>query len=347
MVSDKKVVFIYTSLPSYMFRSIDELAKNIKCKITVIETSTNPNYPTRFKSEAIEIIKYEEIKLENFSLLFSNIQRIFISGWANKIIINLVHVLSEKNLKLCLLSDQPLKNNLRQFIGKYKLRSFLKKFDYAIVSGEKALELLEYYGFSRDNIKVGLYSCDNNAFNRAKVQREISNFWPKRFLFDGQIIKRKGIPFLLNEYNNYKNQSLNPWPLTIIGKGDLAKAIPRYIDYRGFVNPFDVPTLYKDSGCFVLTSLEDHWPLVVHQAVSAGLPILLSKFCFNKIEFLVEHKNGYIIDPLKKGSLADAMLKIEKSTNSQLRNMGEFSFELSKKFSVDKWVKLFKNIIEN
>ena len=45
--------------------------------------------------------------------------------------------------------------------------------------------------------------------------------------------------------------------------------------------------------------------------------------------------------------LKKAMFKIENSSEEKLKEMGELSFELSKKFSVENWVNIFNSLIEN
>lgn len=345
MKSKNNIAFIYTALPAYMFKCIEELAKNSSYDISVIETSSNKNYPVKFHSNLFNIYNYDDLSSIKLDRLFSQCSILFVSGWANKTIVNLTNHWYKKGIKLCLLNDQPKKNNFRQFLGRYKLRNYLNQFDTALVPGIKAKDLLRYYGFKKEKIKIGLYSCDTLAFRKSYEERNKLESYPKRFLFDGQLIKRKGIPFLVNEYSDYLKRSKASWKLTVIGKGELNNIIPDYIDKHGFVHPDDVPSIYAKAGCFVLTSHEDHWPLVVHQAVSSGLPILLSKNCFNKYEFY-NGQNGFLIDPANKGSLTEAMFKIEALEEKNLKLMGEVSLNLSKEYNIEKWVILLRDIIE-
>lgn len=59
----------------------------------------------------------------------------------------------------------------------------------------------------------------------------------------------------------------------MVGKDNLEKIIPARVENLGFFNQYELKEIYSNSGFFILPSLEDHWPLVIHQATSAGLPL--------------------------------------------------------------------------
>lgn len=347
MSTKSKVYFFYSSLPSYMFKCINALATEINNEIIVVETSQNKNNPLLNKNGKFQIISWGNF-LRNFNKnSLNDIKIVFISGWGNSKLRFVSKYFSEINVDLVLLSDQSKKNNFRQIIGKLLLKKYLIRFRSIIVPGKSGYELLKYYGVSDDQIKIGLYSSDNLLFNRAWEIRNSFDELPKSFLFDGQIIKRKGIKFLIKEYLEYKRISQNPWDLIIVGRGKLQNILPKEVKYLGYT-PFDeLVNVYSKAWCFVLPSFEDHWPLVIHQATCAGLPLLLSPFCYNHFEFFRENENGFFVNPHIKGSLTQAMLKIENLNEEKLKEMGKLSFELSKSYSIEKWVELFKDLINN
>lgn len=343
---NKTIIFIYTSLPGYMFSCIEKLATKVDYKIIVVETSKNKNYPIKFTSNNFSIINYKEFDEIIFNLSETKIRKVFLTGWANYKIIKYANYFSKQEIPLVLLSDQSKMSNLRQKIGKILLKSYLEKFEKIIVPGKSGFDLMVYYGVPQQNISMGLYTADDSIFNEAKTLRDSKGEYPKSFLFDGQFIERKGVPFLINEYKEYIKVSRAPWKLTMVGKGELENIISPEIENLGFVRQSELKEIYANAGCFILPSYEDHWGVVVHQAACSGLPMLISPYCGSYHEFLLNNLNGYLIDPNKKSSLTDAMLMIESLEVNKLKEMGELSFQLSKSFSVDGWVNNFINIIE-
>lgn len=344
---NKYLIFIYTSLPGYMFHCIENLALNISYKIILVETSYNKNYPVKFSSSNFQIINLTEFnnliqKIDN-----RDIQKVFITGWGNSEIRYFTKYFYKNNVNLVLLSDQPFKNNFRQKIGKKFIQRYLKKFKYVIVPGKAGYDLMRYYGVKDENIRIGLYTATNKIFSYAKALRDNFKNYPKVFLFDGQFIKRKGVEFLINEYSQYLKLSKNHWELVMVGKGELEYIIPPFVKNLGFVHQDSLGDVYANAGCFVLPSFEDHWGVVIHQAALAGLPLLITPFCMSHYDLFKENENGYFIDPNIKGSLTNAMLKIENAGINKLRYMGNISYELSNFNSIQKWVENMKTLIEN
>lgn len=344
---NKYLIFIYTSLPGYMFHCIENLALNISYKIILVETSDNKNYPVKFSSPNFQIIGLTEFNNLIKKINNRDIQKVFISGWGNGSIRYYADYFYRNKIDLVLLSDQPLKNNFRQKIGKKFIQGYLRKFEKVIVPGKAGYDLMKYYGIPDKKIITGLYSATDKIFNFAKCLRDNLQEYPKVFLFDGQFIKRKGVEFLIKEYSQYRKLSKEPWELVMVGKGELEHIIPPFVKNLGFVHQDNLGDIYANAGCFVLPSLEDHWPLVIHQAVLAGLPLLISPFCMSHHDLFKENENGYFIDPNIEGSLSNAMLKIENAGINKLRYMGNISYELSNFNSTQKWVENMKTLIEN
>lgn len=340
---NKYIAFIYTSLPAYFYDCIKVFAQNIPYKIVVVETSVNPNYPLEFSDSSIDIIRVNDIESFFTKYPVYKFALAFISGWANKTIVKGAKIFHRNSIPIILLSDLPIKHNLKQFVSKFILSKYLKIFSHAIVSGKLARDLLIKYGMDLNKISLGLYTANDLLFNQSRKIRAQYKTWPKFFLFDGQHIHRKGFKYLINEYINYRKKSSNPWNLIVVGKGPLDNIIPECIKNLGFVNPYELPNVYASAGCLVLPSYDDNWPLVVHQAACAGLPLIISRHCGNHYEFLQENVNGYLVDPHKKGDLVDKFLKIEQCKN--IVNMGELSYKLSQQYSISSWLVTFLDVI--
>lgn len=341
----KNILFLYSALRAYFFDCLRILANEIEYNISVIETAHNKNYPVTFTDKQLRIVNFTNVHQILKFISLNDIALVFVSGWRNKTIIDTAKILRRNNIPIIILSDQADKNNIRQFFGRFYISNYLQMFSHAVVPGKVSAQLLIKYGFNRENISFGLYTANNLAFNRSSRTRLGKLQWPRIFLYDGQYIKRKGFDYLISEYKIYQHYSITPWKLITIGSGPLHNIIPPNIMNLGFVNPYEVPKIYAKAGCFILPSLDDHWPLVIHQATCAGLPLIISHKCGNAIDLFEENRNGYSINRNTRGLLATKMLKIEKS--SVIKQMSNISYSLSKKYSISKWIYLFIRLIDS
>ena len=90
------------------------------------------------------------------------------------------------------------------------------------------------------------------------------------------------------------------------------------------------------SGAFILPSLFEPWGVVVHEAVLSKLPLLLSEQCGSSEVFLERDNNGYSFDSNDLNSMKSAIRKIMNCDESERRIMGEKSYALAHKISIEK-----------
>jgi glycosyltransferase involved in cell wall biosynthesis len=110
-----------------------------------------------------------------------------------------------------------------------------------------------------------------------------------------------------------------------------------------FINSKKIAKHLNDAKCLVLPSYEDHWGVVVHEAIRCGCVLILSNSVGSKSEFL--KKNGFSFDIKKYGDLSSKMEKILKVSDRELINMSNKSVEISKKRSLKYWNSQFKKIL--
>ena len=88
----------------------------------------------------------------------------------------------------------------------------------------------------------------------------------------------------------------------------LALLIQRYLSDRFFLNPatHDILKKYKKSSVFILPSVYEGFPNVACEALSCGLPILISNVSDNR--FFVDKENGYLFNPNKSNDIAKKII---------------------------------------
>lgn len=108
----------------------------------------------------------------------------------------------------------------------------------------------------------------------------------------------------------------------------------------GYVN--DVQTLLFASDCFVLTSFREGLPVVVMEAMAAGLPVIAGRI--RGVTDLIEHaKGGYLVHSFEPEDFAVKVRRMftEKDRKSAVprdirrKQMGSWNMERVKKFSRD------------
>jgi glycosyltransferase involved in cell wall biosynthesis len=167
------------------------------------------------------------------------------------------------------------------------------------------------------------YNCvDESAFSCCRLSTftrgDMESRGYKKILFVGQLTERKGIPMLLETYKNIIEVSNVEVRLVIIGDGPLRSDIDRFerntksakIELHGHVPYSDVAAYYECCDAFVLLSVSDCNPLVVFEALHAGIPIICSANAGNAYDFIVSGKNGYIVEPTDKDRIVQHTLDV-------------------------------------
>lgn len=120
-------------------------------------------------------------------------------------------------------------------------------------------------------------------------------------IFAGQLIHRKGIDLLLSAMLPFFNQNPNLF-LTVIGSGDLLTSLEEEVAalgltdrvvFEGVIPPDKIRERVAIADVLALPSRWDGWGVVVNEALSVGVPVIVSDRC--GAADLVHHGiNGYV-----------------------------------------------------
>ena len=159
-----------------------------------------------------------------------------------------------------------------------------------------------------------------------------------RFLYVGRMVAGKGVAHLLHAAQLLKRRLANKGQFEVVLLGDGPErsnyeglagdlGIDDCVHFVGYVHPDRVWEFYREAHVFVLPTLQDNWPLVVPEAMSAGLPILISRRAGSVPDLVRDGENGYSYEPENREQLA---LHLEEYVgNPRLaRRHGQRSLEL-------------------
>jgi len=160
------------------------------------------------------------------------------------------------------------------------------------------------------------YNCvDRSAFSSDMTctpkANETNRATSRKILFVGLMTVRKGIPRLLEVYKELVRMSSVSLELVLVGEGPLEQYIRGFkrendlarIYLEGQVSYVEIARYYKMCDVFVLLTRADCNPLVIFEALHAGIPIVCSENAGNAPDFIVPEKNGYIVNPEDRDSI--------------------------------------------
>jgi glycosyltransferase involved in cell wall biosynthesis len=195
------------------------------------------------------------------------------------------------------------------------------------------------------------YHCDLTAFIDAPRSEPAASV---RFLFCGQMIRRKGVDLLLSAFDRLVQKGLDV-ELHLVGReaslphflSTVSPAAKDRIRYEGFQPPAILPRFFARADAFVLPSRHDGWGVVVNQALGAGLPVITSD-AVGAGQDLVEHEvNGLHVRAGDVSALESCMERV--ATNSrEARAWGQASrkkaLSLTPEEGARKWAAVFSDL---
>lgn len=167
----------------------------------------------------------------------------------------------------------------------------------------------------------------------------------KIILYVGYLNPRKNLDFLIN---NFKSSPYMDWKLIIIGDGPsrsnlekLSSSDPR-IYFTGNLEGEEKYSYIRKSKVLVLLSNKDSWGLTVNEAMSFGLPVIVSENVEAK-EMI--NNNGFIIKHNSSNELMKSLTKI-LNDDKLFKYFSNNSLKNIKIYSIDNFINIFQSGIK-
>ncbi len=343
-----KIAFCWSDISGYMIACWKALAAQPEIKLRIYAFGNNEQ--TDFNLQLAEGLDLQWVERSpDKKRLQRNVSEFspdvaVLCGWFVPAYRHLATTESLKNrTKFVLAMDTPWWGTLRQQLARMALRGFVRKMDAVLTSGERSYQYARRLGAK--NIYKFQYGVDVAKLSHNLAERP-KRPWPKRFLYVGRYAQEKGISILMDAYRQYRNQSNDPWELHTCGKGYLENLLQgEGLINHGFVQPAEMDRIWQSSGCLILPSSFDPWPLIVVEACAAGLPVICTHESGSQVEVVKTWWNGLVIPAESKTSLSEAMFWMENNADD-LEEMGERSLEQAKPYKADVWARKITNMIE-
>lgn len=279
-------------------------------------------------------------------------------------------------------------------LGTWVKRRLVGLFDAALVGGSPQMSYVESLGMRRDRIFVGYDTVDNEYFARRATEArarapELRRHYdlPERyFLSLGRFLPKKNLGALIRAYRRFLDAGARTRThLVMVGSGEeetnlrmlcdelrlpvynkMASRIheresstadsPPGVHFYGFRQIEENPIFYALSDAFILPSLNEEWGLVVNEALSCSLPVVVSETVGCAEDLLragappgsgagpasksqlagCMRQNGFVFDPKSIVMLTEALLTLD-GDSALRRAMGQAGRMIVEDFSCDKF----------
>ena len=243
-----------------------------------------------------------------------------------------------------LLSQTTEKDTSPSYSRRYLKQYLLSRYEAAFVGGKPQRRYLVNLGFPKDVVFPGYATVNNSVFAPESIRSLPHLLERPYFLAVNRFIAKKNLPFLLNAYHAYRHQAGNSaWDLVLCGDGKLRPQLEQQVaqldlsqsvHLPGFLQQPALLPYFAHAHCFVHTSTQEQWGLVVNEAMAAGLPVLVSNACGCVEDLVIEGVTGFSFDPTNLEQLVGLMHKVSAS-EVKLQSMGQAALSHIECFSPD------------
>jgi glycosyltransferase involved in cell wall biosynthesis len=231
-------------------------------------------------------------------------------------------------------------------------------FDAALVGGPSHRRYLVELGMPADRIALGYNAVDNEFFATATREARLSLHFGHRiaipnrpyFLCVCRFAPEKNLIRLIEAFSRYRRETLaqQPWDLVLIGDGPQSQEIesaiatsacPEAIHRPGFLQADRLPAWYAHASAFVLASVSEPWGLVVNEAASTGLPLLVSSRagCSETLVPDTGSPSGAKFNPLEPDDIVAKLCWMAGLSDDDRRVMGDRAQQIVREWGPERF----------
>jgi glycosyltransferase involved in cell wall biosynthesis len=274
-----------------------------------------------------------------------------LAGWGHWVVRIAIICCKTRGVPFSVESDSPLLADLRGWREQLKRIFYpiwMRWIGYAIPGGSRQAAFFRYYGVPEDKILISHMTVDTDKIRLTDSPlrqefRKARNIPQDQvlFVFVGRLLAQKGIDTLLQAFELIAKVSPRT-ALAIVGDGpersraeQVAAKYPGRLWIVGREGSAGVISWLRASDAFVLPSRDEHWGLVVNEAMTCGLPVIVSDVCGCVDDLLVDGRNGIVFSVDNAGKLADAMLELATNDDQRI-SMGKESEVIIRPWTIER-----------
>jgi len=219
-------------------------------------------------------------------------------------------------------------------------------------SKHTAKKLTAEYGISPEELRVCYVCIEPSEYLSNREVHAWDTSRPPRVLFVGGNMQRKGLPTLILAASDIV-RALPTTEFWVVGRDravphmqELCRAngVETHFHFLGWRSHSEVVQMYAEADVFVMPSLEEALGVTFLEAMASGVPSIGTRV--GGIPELIDHgHNGLLIDPEEPRALAEALVRLLKSQDLQLRIV-EGGFETVERFTVEDMMRCTHQVYE-
>ncbi len=201
---------------------------------------------------------------------------------------------------------------------------FLLPYQGALAASQRSADYLRFLGIQRSNIALGYDAVSVSRIRHLANSAPApggENFANRHFTIVARLIPKKNIALALRALAILASAN-KPRRLVICGSGPLENelkalsqdlGISNLVEFKGFVQTEEVCRTLATSLALILPSTEEQFGQVIPEALSMGVPVLVSDNCGARDHLVRTGINGFVFEPSNAEGLAFFMHLLSSS----------------------------------
>ena len=246
------------------------------------------------------------------------------------------------------------RSGLLGLADRYRARTderLVRRFDRFVVLTEEDAQMWGEIPGMRVIPNAAKDICDGMRLNDGVASSDA-----RRVIAVGRLDYQKGFDRLIDAWVLVrKDGRFADWRLDIFGQGEWKEMLQRKIRTLGVGDSArlnapvkDIAAEYKASSMLVMSSHYEGFPMVMVEAMSAGLPVVTFDYKCGPKDIIDDGRNGLLVKEGDIRGLADAMMSLMASP-ATLRRMSAEAKKVTERFSEEKvmgmWVRLYEGLL--
>ncbi|MHB9836408.1 glycosyltransferase family 4 protein [Paraburkholderia terrae] len=224
---------------------------------------------------------------------------------------------------LIYMSDSKADDGPRSSVKEWLKRRLVRRFDAALVAGERHRDYAESLGIPRWRSRVGFDVIDVDQFSRraaaahatADDVRRVRDLPQRYVLCVSRFVARKNVDVVINAFARSRLAD-HAIELVLIGQGQdepMLRTLVSQLELEKSVRFLDalpngeMPAIYGLADFVVLASEFDQWGLCINEAFAASRTAIVTHTCGVARELVMNDTNGYVVEPGNAEMLAARM----------------------------------------
>ena len=229
-------------------------------------------------------------------------------------------VLRLRMKKVFVMGDSKFDDYQRRVFREAGKAIFYAPYNGALVSGERCATYLRFLGV-RGKIETGYDTIDAKWVTQRRNQVS-QNLCPQSFfIVINRLVKRKCTDLAIRAFAAFCRANEQKARLVIVGEGpeeqglrELAAGlgIADRVDFKGALANEHVYSWLADAIALILASNSEQWGLVVNEAVTCGVPVIVSDAVGARDTLVRNFVNGFVIENGNVEGLSRAMSTVAR-----------------------------------